>query len=118
KVMDDLNGRVPLFKKIDRAVFESIDKFKQTPNYTGVQDFYNGLEEDQQKAFKALVLLILFILPVAFIGTLLWQNSGLRQDLELRTSIVNRANEVLGQSQGLRSVSPRLLSPNPIDGQS
>lgn len=116
--MDDLNGRVPLFKKIDRAVFESIDKFKQTPNYTGVQDFYNGLEEDQQKAFKALVLLILFILPVAFIGTLLWQNSGLRQDLELRTSIVNRANEVLGQSQGLRSVSPRLLSPNPIDGQS
>lgn len=116
--MEEINGKPPLFKQIDRAVFESIDKFKQSPNYSGIQDFYNGLEEEQQKLFKALVLLVLFLLPVAFIGTLVWQNSNLREDLSLRTSIISRANEILGQNQGLRAVSPRLLSQNPIDGQS
>ncbi len=48
--MEDFNKTShPLFKRVDRAVFERIDKFKTTPGYNNLQDFYNGLEEEQQK---------------------------------------------------------------------
>jgi hypothetical protein len=116
--MEDINGKIPLFKKIDRALFESIDKFKQSPNYSGIKEFYNGLEEEQQKIFKGLVLLVLAFLPLIAISFLLIGNAKLRDDLELRVSIVSRASEILGQNQGLREVTPRVFSMNPIDGQS
>lgn len=116
--MEDNKSSLPIFKKIDTAIFQSIDKFKLTPNYNTIQDFYNGLEEEQQKAMKALVLLLTFVLPVVFLTFLWWQNSNLRADLELRTSMVSRANEIIGQKQGIRDIAPQVMSMNPIDGQS
>lgn len=61
--MEDINAKVPLFKKLDKALFAQIDKFKSTPNYNLIQDFYNSLEEEQQKVFKAIVILCLFLIP-------------------------------------------------------
>ena len=117
--MEDLNNTsVPLFKKIDREIFGRIDKFKLSPSYNGIQDFYNGLEEDQQKVFKAVTILLLILLPIAFLGTLLWQNNAIKEDLGTRVALVAKANEIIGQSQGLQDVSPQILSNNPIDGES
>jgi hypothetical protein len=119
--MEDLNAsttKFPLFKKIDRYVFESIDKFKQTPNYNMIQDFYNGFEEEQQKVVKGAIVLILVILPIIFLTFLLWGNGRLNDDLEMRKSIVKEAQRIIGQNQGLRDVSPRILSQNPIDSDS
>ncbi len=119
--MEDLTvttTTVPLFKKIDKAVFEAIDKFKQTPNYTMVQDFYNGFEEEQQKVLKAIIILVLFSLPVFFITVLFWQNASIQSELDTRKSIVREAQRIIGQNQGLRDVSPQILSQNPIDSDS
>lgn len=108
----------PLFKKIDLAIFSRIDKFKQTPNYNPIQDFYNGLEEEQQKLFKGIVILLIFVLPLGAIGMMMWQNNNLRADLALRTQIVSKANEIIGQSQGLQEITPQVFSANPIDSDS
>jgi hypothetical protein len=116
--MEDINSDSPLFKKVDTAVFDSINKFKQTPNYTGVQDFYNGMEEDQQKVFKGIIVLTMILIPALFLTMLFWQNSRFKEDLALRESIVNTANQILAQSGGLQEVGPRVLSMNPIDSQS
>lgn len=118
--MEDFNktASMPLFKKIDRELFERIDKFKLTPGYNNIQDFYNGMEEEQQKVFKALVLLVLFTLPLLLLGFLTWQNNNVKQDLETRVSLISKANEIIGQRQSLRDVSPAVLSENPIDGES
>lgn len=117
--MEDINsGSAPLFKKIDKDVFERIDKFKLTPSYSGLQDFYNGLEEEQQKFFKLVVILFIFLLPAVILGLVFWQNNNLKEDLETRMALVSKANEIIAQKQGLEEVSPNVLSDNPIDGES
>lgn len=115
--MDELT-KSPLFKKIDRAAFERIDKFKMSPGYNSLQDFYNGLEEEQQKFFKALVIFMLFFLPALFLGLFWWHNQSLKSQMELRLELISTANQILGQKQGLQNVSDRILSSNPIDGAS
>jgi hypothetical protein len=116
--MEDINAKVPLFKKLDQALFAQIDKFKSTPNYNLIQDFYNSLEEEQQKVFKAVVVLCLFLLPMMGMGFIYWQNGKLTDDLNLRKSIIAKSNEIIGQGQGLRDVSPQILSQSPIDSSS
>jgi hypothetical protein len=109
---------LPLFHKIDHLIFDKIDKFKLTPNYNPIQDFYNGLEEEQQKVFKGIVILLIFIVPTIILATIWWQNDKLKNNLALRTSIISKANQIIGQSQGLQEITPRVFSANPIDGQS
>lgn len=118
--MEDLNkpASQPIFKKIDRDIFDRIDKFKLSPGYNNIQDFYNGLEEEQQKVFKALVIVLIFILPLLPIGFLFWQNTSLKTDLDTRIALISKANEIIGQKQSLRDVSPNILSDSPIDGES
>jgi hypothetical protein len=118
--MDDFNKPVsmPTFKKIDREVFDRIDKFKLTPGYNNIQDFYNGLEEEQQKVFKAAVITAIFTVPVLLLGFLFWQNTSLKTDLDTRIALISKANEIIGQKQSLRDVSPNILSDSPIDGES
>lgn len=117
--MEEINtGKIPLFKKIDKALFEKINQFKLTPSYNSLQDFYNALEEDQQRLLKAIVILILFLLPVMFVGFAWWQNNSLQDDLNIRISIIKKANEIIGQKQSLRDISPEILSESPIDGES
>lgn len=109
---------LPLFRKIDQAIFERIDKFKQTPNYNPIQDFYNGLEEEQQKLFKGVIILFIFLLPAMGLGLIWWQNNKLKDDQAMRTSIISKANEIIGQSQGLQDITPQIFSMNPIDSDS
>lgn len=117
--MEDINNSsLPIFKKIDRAVFDRIDKFKLSSGYNNIQDFYNGLEEEQQKLFKGIVILLIFVIPAMLIGLIFWQNNSLKADMTTRVSVVNKANEIIGQKQGLRDVSQVLLSNSPIDGES
>lgn len=116
--MDEINNSLPVFKKVDRAVFERIDKFKLTPGYNGIQDFYNGLEEEQQRVFKGAVILAIFLVPAMLISFLLWRNNSLKEDMATRIALINKASEIIGQKQGLRDISPNVLSDNPIDGAS
>jgi len=112
------NKSLPIFHKIDLAVFDRIDKFKQTSNYSPISDFYNGLEEEQQKLFKGAVILLIFLLPLIGLGMIWWQNDSLKTDLALRTSIISKANEIIGQNQGLQEITPQIFSTNPIDSDS
>ena len=117
--MEDItNGKLPLFKRIDREVFGRIDKFKTTPGYNNIQDFFNGLEEEQQKLFKGAVVLLIFLLPLMLISFLWWQNDALKKEMDTRVTLIAKANEVVGLRQGLTNISPRILSENPIDGAS
>lgn len=108
----------PVFKKIDHAIFEQIDKFKQTPNYTPINDFYNGLDEEQQKVVKVGIILALFLVPAFAMMLMIWQNNSLKDELQTRVQMVSKANQIIGQSQGLQQITPTILSQNPIDGQS
>jgi hypothetical protein len=110
--------KLPILKKIDQAIFARIDKFKQTTNYNPIQDFYNGLEEEQQKIFKGLIILAIFLIPLTGLGLVWLQNVNFKQDLATRISIISKANEIIGQSQGLQEITPQVFSSNPIDSAS
>ncbi len=118
--MEDFNqvSRMPLFKKIDRAIFERLDRFRSSPGYNNVQDFYNGLDEEQQKVFKSVVVISIFIVPIIFLSILWWQNSSIKTDLQARVDLVSKANEIIGQRESLQNIAPNILSSSPIDGQS
>jgi hypothetical protein len=118
--MEDFNqvSRMPLFKKIDRAIFERLDRFRLSPGYNNVQDFYNGLDEDQQKVFKSVIVISIFIVPIIFLSILWWQNNSIKTDLQARVDLVSKANEIIGQRESLQNIAPNILSLNPIDGQS
>lgn len=116
--MEDINGKVPLFKKIDQSAFDRLDKFKQTQNYTNIQDLYNGLEEEQQKVLKGGIIAGLLIIPLLFLAFIWWQNTNLKEDLDLRKQIISQANEILGQKQGLQDVKFGIISGSPIDSDS
>lgn len=110
--------KLPILKKIDQAIFTRIDKFKQTTNYSPIQDFYNGLEEEQQKIFKGIIILAIFLVPLMGLGLVWYQNNNFKQDLAMRISIISKANEIIGQSQGLQEITPQVFSANPIDSSS
>ena len=110
--------KLPIFKKIDQAIFLRIDKFKQTTNYNPIQDFYNGLEEEQQKIFKGVIILAIFLLPLSGLGLVWLRNGNFKQDLDMRIAIISKANEIIGQSQGLQEITPQVFSGNPIDSAS
>ncbi len=111
-------ANIPLFKKLDREIFARIDKFKLTPSYNNIQDFYNSFDEEQQKALKGAVLLGIFAIPLLFLSLVWWQNNTLRSDMEMRIALIAKANEILGQRRGLEQVAPAVLSEGPIDGES
>ncbi len=113
--MDDL--KVPYMKRMDKAIFEQIDRFKTTPNYNLVTDFYNNLEEEQQKLVKGGVILVLFLVPALVLSILWWENQSVRGDLELRTAIMNKTQEIIGQSRGVSAISPEIISQSPIDSE-
>lgn len=115
--MEDINTRMPVFKKMDRAIFEQIDKFKTTPNYSALTDFYNGLEEDQQKLLKGGVVLVFILLPLMLLSLLWWQNQNVRADYELRKEIMNKAQQIIGESRGVMAISPDIISQSPIDSE-
>lgn len=116
--MDELNGQMTTFKKVDREIFERLDKFKLTPSYNSLQDFYNSMEEEQQRLFKALIIFTLFFIPLCGLGFIAWQNNNLKDDLKIRVALVSKANEVIGHKQGLENVGPSVLSTNPIESES
>lgn len=116
--MEETTGSSPLFRKVDQAVFESIDKFKQSPNYSSLQDFYNGIDEEQQKVFKAFLIIALFVIPALLLAFLFFQNTQLKKDLELRNAIANNANKILGKNRSLQEAGADILSMNPIDSSS
>ena len=102
---------------MDRAIFEQIDRFKTTPNYTQITDVYNNLEEEQQKLVKGGIMLVLFLFPFIVLTVLWWQNQSIREDLELRTTIMNKAQQIIGESRGVTAISPELISMSPIDSE-
>lgn len=116
--MDTATSRVPYSKRADRAIFEQIDKFKTTPNYTALMDFYGNLDEEQQKLFKGGTLLVLILLPVIVLSVLFFQNQKVREEYELRMSIMTRAQQIIGESRGVTSIGPAIISQNPIDDES
>lgn len=115
--MDITTTKISPFKKIDRTIFEQIDKFKTTPNYTVLTDFYNNLEEEQQKIFKGSIILVFILIPLLLLSVLWWQNQTVREDYELRMSIMTQAQRIIGESRGVTAISPEIISQNPIDSE-
>lgn len=115
--MEDISGKIPVLKKMDTAVFEQIDRFKTTPNYTAITDVYNNLEEEQQKVLKGGIILVMFLIPLMILTFFWWQNKNIREDYEIRMTIMNKAQQIIGESQGVTAISPEIISSNPIDSE-
>lgn len=116
--MEEIKNQNNIFKKLDVAIFEQIDKFKQTTNYAPIQDFYNGLEEEQQKVFKGAMILLIALLPTLIVGIFWSQNQNLKADLEMRKEMIHKGATILAETRSIAQVSPQIFSANPIDNNS
>jgi len=116
--MEYINQKIPIFKKLDTFIFSNIEKFKKTPGYSNLVEIYTGLEEEQQKIMKVIFLFSIFLIPFALVSLIYWQNSKLKDELNVRTQIVSKASQIIGQKTSLEEVKPQVLASNPIDSES
>lgn len=106
--------RLPIFKRLDLALFRQIDNFRATPNHAKLAEQYAGLEEHEQNILKAAALTVLFIIPLMGLGIFWWINSSKRADLVLRTQAVDRMQEIIAYNGAALDLTARVAAPQAI----
>lgn len=76
------------------------------------------LKKNNKRFLSAFLVIALFALPTLLLAFLFFQNAELKGDLELRNSIANNANKIIGKNRGLQEAGSNILSMNPIDSSS
>jgi hypothetical protein len=104
-------------KKIDSFIFEKIDLFKKSPNYSPIQDFYTSLEDEQQKWVKVLLLLSVFVVPLLLLFSFWISNAFLSSDYKERYAIVQKAQQIIREQQKVDVLASNLISESPVDSQ-
>ena len=112
-----MEERLPLLKQADVFVFKKIDEFRASPAYGKLLETYAGLEENEQKIAKALMLAATAIIPLLLLFTLWVANYSSKSDLETRSQLVERMQEIISQNNAAGNLIATVASPVAIMDQ-
>lgn len=113
-----MNERLPILKQIDIFVFKKIDEFRGTPSYSKLLESYTSLEENEQKVAKGVLLGATALIPILLLFTLWLTNRSTKNNLETRTELVMRMQEIISQNGAAGNLVATMASPTPISDQS
>ena len=109
-----MEERIPLLKRLDTLIFTKIDEFRKTPGYSKLLETYAGLEDDQQKIAKLLMVVSTALIPLLLLGVMWWQNSSVEADLQKRISLVERMQKIIADNGEIGGLSSSVASPTAL----
>ena len=112
-----MEDRVPLLKRADTFIFQKIDEFRATPSYAKLLENDVALEENEQRIAKGVLLAATAILPLLLLFILWLTNYSVKSNLELRTQVVNRMQEILSQNGAAGNLSNTLAASTSFSDQ-
>lgn len=112
-----MEERQPLLKQADVFVFKKIDEFRATPAYAKMLETYGGLDENEQKVAKALLLAATAIIPFIFLFTMWIANYSVKSDLETRTQLLTRMQDIISQNNAAGNLMNSVAAPMAIQDQ-
>lgn len=107
--------KTSLFKKIDSFVFKQVDLFKASPVFIKIQEPLNLIDDDLRLVVNNIISSILILIPLIFIGVLMFNNYRLKKEITLKKEIISRSSEILINKNEIQSVAGNFFTNSSID---
>lgn len=107
--------KTSLFKKIDSFVFKQVDLFKASPIFIKIQEPLNLIDDDLRLVVNNIISSILILIPLIFIGVLMFNNYRLKKEIALKKEIISRSSEILINKNEIQSVAGNFFTNSSID---
>lgn len=107
--------KTSLFKKIDSFVFKQVDLFKASPIYVKIQEPLNLIDDDLRLVINNILSCIVILIPLIFIGILMFNNYRLKKEITLKKEIINQSNEILLNKNEIQNFANNFFTNSTID---
>lgn len=114
----EVTEKSSLFKKIDSFVFKQVDLFKASPVYIKIQEPLNLIDDDLRLIINNVISSVLILIPLIFIGILMFNNYRLKKEISLKKEIISRSNEILINKNEIQNVANNLFTNSSLDSDS
>ena len=109
--------KIEIMKPIDEFVISKIDDLSNHPEVQKVLDQYANLDEGIQDIVKNLLVLLIVIVPVAFIMILWSFNSSLKDELAVKKETLSIAQEIIAKQSKLGGLKRRYFNSTAVKSQ-
>lgn len=106
-----------IFIKIDEFIFQKIDLLRTDGSFQKINELLSNLTEEQQKVFAQVLTFSALLIPYIVVVTLWWGNHSIKNQLEIKTQILDQISVLNGNRDALANVSSNYLAPSAIAGQ-
>lgn len=107
-----------LFKKIDSFVFKQVDLFKASQLYIKIQEPLNMIDDDLRLIINNVFSSVLVLIPLIFIGILMFNNYRLKKEINLKKEIISRSTEILVNKNEILNVAGNFFTNSNLDSDS
>lgn len=109
--------KLKIMKDIDSFLFKQVDTLMLTPEIQKVLDSYAGLEEKVQETIKIILMIFSILIPLLFIFIFYSINSSKKEDIKLKTNLIEVANTLIQKKSMIKSEEFKVLGSRYIDSQ-
>lgn len=101
--------KLEIMKPLDQALFRKLDDLQGNSEVQKILDAYANLDEKPQEAVKALMALLLFLIPVGTLAVLYGMNSSLMSELETKKKLLETSQNIVREKSGVQSAQGEFL---------
>jgi hypothetical protein len=113
-----MEEKIPLLKRADSFLFLKIDEFRKTPTYGKILETYAGLEDEQQKIAKWVLIALTIALPFLLVCIMWLSNSNFESDVDNRIALVERMQRIISDNGDIGGLASSVASPVSINSDS
>lgn len=106
-----MSERTSIFKKMDAAIFELVNKYKASNVYAQISEQLSTLPEDQQKIIGQITNIFLIVFPAFLVLFFLAGNISKQADLEVKKSILKSVDTFLYNKNRVEQLTNSIVSP-------
>lgn len=97
-------------QKLDSAILVQLKKLQNSENYQKISETYSSLEESVQRIVKALLMLLVFIIPLFVVMMFKSSNNKLLVDTNVKKDLIISANTLIKSKNEIKRASTKQLA--------